>query len=435
MRTAYLASIALLTLFSAACGDTETSSGSGTTTTSSTSPGGSGGGGAGGAGGDGGGAPACDAPFVSKGPWALAIDPTRAKVRWEACATGSDHGVHFAKEGGGAEQKATATETPITLTETYKAALNPNATPDYAGTYYSQEAALEGLDPGACYTFSLDADPSRKGRFCTARPSGDDLRFLAIGDTNPGLGHTAGVLASVLPEAPEFTLHGGDIEYYDSGLETWASWFPVMQPMLSAGAFFPAIGNHESEKSTELADYALRFFGGAGFDGGETYYRFETAGVHFFSLNTQESIGQGSAQATWLEGKLAEAEQTPGFRFSIVFLHKPLLTCGDTDDNPPARAYLEPLFLAHKVPLILGAHMHGYERFELDNGLTYITTAGGGGLMGDVDKNVARDYCDKRAASAPAFHGVIFDITASKLSGKVIDESGETIDTFTKDVP
>ncbi len=430
MRSAYLASFVTLALFSAACGDADTSSSTSGTTTTTTATGGSGGGG-----GEGGGAPACVAPFLTKGPWSLAVDATHAKIRWEACASGSDPGLHFTKDGGGAEQAATSTETPITLTETYKAALNPDAPPDAAGTYYTHEAALEGLEQGACYTFSLDADPLRNGHFCTAKASGEDFRFLAIGDTNPGLGHTAGVLANVLPEKPQFTLHGGDIEYYDSGLETWASWFPVMQPMLSAGAFFPAIGNHESEKSTELADYALRFFGGAGFDGGETYYRFETGGVHFFSLNTEESIGQGSAQATWLEAKLAEVEQTPGFRFSVVFFHRPLITCGDTDGNAPARAFLEPIFLEHKVPLILGAHMHGYERFELDNGLTYITTAGGGGLMGDVDKNVARDYCDKRAASAPAFHGVIFDVTTGKLAGKVIDESGVVIDTFEKTVP
>ncbi|MFO0586020.1 MAG: metallophosphoesterase [Polyangiaceae bacterium] len=429
MRTATLAYLITLSLVLAACGDTETSSG-----TTTTSTGGSGG--TTSAGGEGGSDTlVCDAPFLTKGPWSLAIDATHAKIRWEACSPDATPGIHFQKESGGAEQSAPSTAKPITLATTYKAALNPSAAPDYAGTYYTHEAALEGLEPGACYAYSLDADATRTGRFCTARPTGQDVRFLAIGDTNPGLGHTAGVLANVLPEKPEFTLHGGDIEYYDSGLETWASWFPVMEPMLAAGAFFPAIGNHESEKSSELSDYALRFFGGAGFDGGETYYRFENAGVHFFSLNTQDAIGQGSAQSIWLEARLAEAEQTPGFRFSIVFFHRPLVTCGDTDDNPAARAYLEPIFLAHHVPIVLAAHMHGYERFEMDNGLTYVTTAGGGGLMGDVDKNVARDYCDKRAASAPAFHGVIFDVTTGKLSGKVIDEKGMIVDTFSKDVP
>lgn len=404
-----------------------------TTTTTTTGTGGEAGtGGAGGAGGEG--AFVCPAPFVSKGPWVLAVDETHAKIRWEACQEGADPDVVLTPEGGGPEQIATSTTTSITLTTTYEAPLVNNAAPDAAGTYYMHEASLSDLQVGSCYTYALAADTTRKGRFCTARPSGEPLSFLAIGDTNPGLGHTAAVLANALPENPDFTIHGGDIQYYDSGLETWASWFPVMQPLLSQGAFFPAIGNHESEKSEELAEYALRFFGGAGFDGGETFYRFQSGGVYFFSLNTEENIGQGSAQATWLEARLSQVSAEPGYRFSVVFFHKPLVTCGDTGDNPEARAYLEPIFLANKVVLVLQAHMHGYERFEL-GGLTYMTTAGGGGLMGNVDENDERAYCVDRVASAPAFHTVIFRVDAATLTGTTVDDAGVVIDTFVKDVP
>jgi hypothetical protein len=225
---------------------------------------------------------------------------------------------------------------------------------------------------------------------------------MAIGDTNPALGSTAGTLSHVLPEKPEFILHGGDIQYYESRIETWASWFPVMQPMLSQGAFFPAIGNHENEQSDELSQYALRFFGGAGFDGKDTYYRFENGGVWFFS---------------------------------IVFFHKPFLTCGDTGDNPAARTWLEPIFLQYKVLFVLQAHMHGYERFELPNGLTYITTAGGGGLLGDTDANTSRDYCVDRVASGAFYHAMIFSVGATDVSAKAIDQDGMVRDTFSKPIP
>jgi hypothetical protein len=436
MRLAYSTSVLALAfaLTHVACSgntDTTPATTSGTTTTAA---GGTGGAGAAGGTGGAGGAFACPSPFVSKGPWALAVDDTHAEIRWEACQEGADPDVVLTPEGGGPDQTASSAAMPITLKETYIAPLNGNAPPDAAGTYFMHEAALSGLSPGTCYSYVLAADPARKGRFCTARPSGDPLTFLAIGDTNPGLGHTAGVLASAIPEAPEFTIHGGDIQYYDSGLETWASWFPVMQPLLSQGAFFPAIGNHESEKSDELAAYALRFFGGAGFDGGETFYWFQNAGVHFFSLNTEEGIGQGSAQATWLEGKLAEVSALPGYRFSVVFFHKPLVTCGDTGDSPTAREYLEPIFLANKVTLVLQAHMHGYERFELGE-LTYLTTAGGGGLMGNVDENDERPYCVDRVASGPFFHSMIFRLDGTTLTGTAIGEDGAILDSFSKIVP
>ncbi|MBK8253697.1 MAG: metallophosphoesterase [Polyangiaceae bacterium] len=415
-----------------ACSDetrAPTGGGAGTTQT-----GGSGGTAGTGGVGEGGEALVCNAPYITKGPWVLGVDEANAKVRWEACDMTATGGITFSEEVGGGDQTANSTVTTITLAETHKAVLNGNAAPDYAGTYYIHEAAPTGLKPGTCYVYSLNADSSKKGRFCTQRPAGESFSFMAIGDTNPGLGHTTGVLENALPKAPEFTLHGGDIQYYDSGLETWASWFPIMQPMLSAGAFFPAIGNHESEKEEELAEYALRFFGDAGFDGGETYYRFQTGGVHFFSLNTEDSIGQGSPQGTWLESRLAQVSALPDYRFSIVFFHKPILTCGDTGDNPAARAYLEPIFLANKVVLVLQAHMHGYERFDLGD-ITYLTTAGGGGLMGNVDENTERDYCNMRVASAPAYHSMIFNIDAGNLTGTAIDEDGAVIDTFTTPVP
>ena len=115
--------------------------------------------------------------------------------------------------------------------------------------------------------------------------------------------------------------------------------------------------------------------------------------------------------------------------------HRPLVTCGDTGDDAPARAFLEPIFVANKVTLVLQAHMHGYERFEFDNGITYITAAGGGGLLGEIDENINQPYCDKRVAKAAAYHGVVFQVGTGSFSGKAIDESGAVLDTFSKNVP
>jgi hypothetical protein len=418
----------------AACGggNTNSTTTSGTTTTGTGGHGGTGG--STGSGGSGGGLP-CTPSGVSKGPWSLRVDGTSAVIRWEACRQGTSADVSYSPEAGGAAKTVKATEAPFVVDNTYVAAFLPDAPPDYAGTYYMHEAALTGLDPDTCYTYALGADANAKGRFCTARPSGAPLRFWTIGDTNPGIGpYAAGVLANILPQKPDFLIHGADIQYYDSGLETWASWFPVMEPMLAAGAFYPAVGNHEAEKPDEQQQYDIRFFGNAGFDGNEKWYRFQSAGVWFFSLDTEESIDPGSEQGGWLVSKLEDATKQPGFRFSIVYLHKPLVTCGDTGDNPDARAKLEPIFQQYNVPLVIQAHMHGYERFELGN-LTYLTSAGGGGKIGDVDANIQRDYCGQRVVSGPFRHGVVFDLSAGMLKATAIDYEGNVVDEFTKVVP
>ena len=421
----FLAPLALL----AAC-STASSATSSSTTSSTTSTGAGGAGGSSGGGGFAGGF-TCDGTGVSKGPWSLAAGATSVKIRWETCRDGVAPDVAYAPEAGGPSATAPSAETKWVLTQTYKAALAPDGPQDWAGTYYMHEADLTGLSPATCYTYQLAADATRKGRFCTARAPGDPLTFWSVGDTNPGFGpYAAGDLASVLPHGPDFTLHGGDIQYYDSGLETWASWFPVMEPMLAQGAFFPAVGNHESENPTEYADYSTRFFGGAGFDGTLNYYRFESAGVWFFSLDTEQPIGTGSPQGGWLVQELANAASQPGFRFSIVYMHRPLVTCGDTGDDPTDRAELEPIFQQYKVPLVLQAHMHGYERFEFPH-ITYVTSAGGGGAIGDVDANTSRSYCAERVASGPYRFGVLFQLGASGLTGTTISYQGDVLDTFT----
>lgn len=420
-RTCAWAATSLIACALVSCDD------GGTTTTSSSSSG------TGGAGGQKG--LVCTAPSITKGPWALHVDGTSGKIRWEACAPGTPADVTLEPEDGGAPFTVTAVESTVVLENTYPAPLDSTAPPDWAGTYYMHEATVTGLAAGKCYGYTLAADAARNGRFCTAKPSGDPLRFMVIGDTNPALGSTKRTLEHNLPEKPDFTLHGGDIQYYASTLETWALWFPIMQPMLSAGAFFPAIGNHESEKSDELSAYALRFFGGAGFDGGDTYYRFENAGVWFFSMNTELPLEPGSEQGVWLAQNLADVASKPGFRFSVIYFHKPFRTCGDTGDNESAYTFFEPLFLQYKVMFVFQAHMHGYERFELPDGMTYITSAGGGGVITNIDENIERPYCVDRVKAGKWYHAMIMDVGATSVTGKVIDDQGVVQDTFTKPIP
>lgn len=368
---------------------------------------------------------------LSKGPWVVRIDGTSAIVRWEACRPGTKGGLSFGLENGGEQKAADSKESAFEVTTTNIAALDPKAPKDEAGTYYMHEVALTGLSAGACYKYELAADSNASGRFCAARPSNTDFRFLAIGDTNPGLnGITEKLLGQILPQGFDFTVHAGDIQYYDSGLETWASWFPRMQPLLSQGAFLPSVGNHELEKPEELDEYYKRFFGNAGFDGTDEYYRFESGGVWFFSVDTELDVTLGSPQGNWLANGLAEVAAKPDFKTSVVYFHKPWITCGDKSEDTTAREQFEPIFAANGVRLVIQAHMHGYERFDY-NGRTYLTTGGGGGTLDNIDANIDRPTCAQRVVSGAFRHAVVMNVKTTQMEGTVIDEKGMTRDTFT----
>jgi acid phosphatase type 7 len=379
----------------------------------------------------------CAGSGVSKGPWTLAIDEASARIRWEACRAGVSPKLTLTPELGGAPITLDAAVTETELTGGFVPVLNPNAPPDVPGTYWLHDAHAKGLAPGSCYRYELDAESTASGRFCTARTAGEPFTFAAIGDTHPGLSSDAVLtMARVVDKGFDFSLHTGDIQYYSGAFESWASWFGSMAPWLRQGGFFPSIGNHEQEDQnpSELEEFYLRLFGGAGFDGTDRYYRFQSGGVWFFALDTESDVGAGSAQADWFATQIAGAAAQPGYRFSVVYFHKPFLTCGDKSQDDAARGHYQPLFEQHGVALVLQGHMHGYERFEL-NGVTYVTTAGGGGLMGNVDENIARPECALRQASGPWIHAMWFEVGASTLRGSAVDKNGQLLDGFEKSAP
>ncbi len=368
---------------------------------------------------------------VDKGPWSLAIDGTSAKVRWESCFEKAGV-LTFVAEGTTTKTTATATVKKTVITETNEQPLLGDA--DFAGTYYMNEVALTGLAPSTCYTYSIDVDVTATGRLCTARKPGESITFMALADTDPGLSVTPAMIAKAYEAKPDFTVHAGDVQYYSSYFETYQLWMQKMTPMLRNGGFFPAIGNHEDEKPGERVDYFDRFWGNAGFDGTADYYRFTSGGVWFFSLDTEQSVAPSSPQGIWLASQLVDAMKQPGYRFSIVFLHRPWLTCGDTGDDLPTHDAWQKAFTDAKVKLIIQGHMHGYERFDMGDH-TALTVAGGGGLLGNVDAGKTRSECASRKASGAFFHTALIKIDATTLSGTVTDDKGAVRDTFSMTVP
>jgi hypothetical protein len=368
---------------------------------------------------------------VSKGPWSLSSGHGTANVRWESCLPQAGS-LSFLPEVGGETQHALAKVRPSIVT----LEIDTRRGIDHAGTFFMNDVRLEGLAPSTCYAYRIDGDPQR-GRVCTARAPGEPLTFAAIGDTNPALGHTQALAARVYPAArPDFTLHAGDMQYYEAGLESWAFWFPAMSQVLLAGPLLPARGNHEREEPNELEEHFRRYFHDAGARGlglGDAW-SFSSGGIGFFGLDTESDFGPGSAQAAWLERMLATYAAQPGYRFSVIVMHRPFVTCGDSDDHDDARAALAPPFRQHRVALVLQGHQHGYERFEID-GTTYVTTGGGGARLQANDTNLGRAYCGRRVAAGSFFEVEVLRVVPGALEGVAIDEAGVEHDAFRKPVP
>jgi hypothetical protein len=377
---------------------------------------------------------ACPDSGVLHGPWALHFDETSVLVRWDACAPSSTD-IVVEPEAGGAPLMFSGEQTASDVRTSYS--LINGVPPDLPGVYYRTEVEVSGLAPSQCYRYTLDADSGRSGRFCTARAAGDPFRFFAVGDTNPSVGDTSGVLEHSLAEPVDFTIHLGDIQYYASVFESWHTWFPAMAPMLRAGAFQPSVGNHEYEIDFEFQDYYARLFGGAGYDSPAVeYYRFQSGGVWFFSLSTEEDLDVGSPQALWLENQIIDAAAKPGYRFGVVYFHKPMITLSEYSQDVGAREHFKPIFEQYGVKLVMQGHVHGYERF-VDGAITYVVSGGGGAALHDLFASVADRPAEAamRQAVAETYHGTLIEVDDSEIRGRAVGADGSELDSFVIPLP
>lgn len=430
MRDPWLLLLALLT--AAACGDDATPVPDGGVDAGPAPDGGP----ARDAGVDAGPPPPTDAPY--KEPWTVRPTTTGATVRWESQLPPAVVAVEIEPEAGGVPTMATGSsrETVVTLEHGRDSAIIDE--PDLPGTYSVNEVDVTGLEPATCYLYRLSGWPEIGGRFCTLHePTDHDtpIRFYVVGDTNPVLDVTARIFASQDPRQAEIVLHAGDIQYYSAVIETYQVWWRLMRPLLSAAAFMPCVGNHESELDTEFEDYYVRLFAQGAEPGDDIRYTFATGGVHVFSISTEHDLSPGSEQHAWLEDRLGRAEATEGFRFSIVLFHRPIYSVGDYRPRLDDRAALEPLLDAHRVPLVLSGHLHGYERFEVGD-VTYITSGGGGTIPDDVNALVEElpEDAALRVVAGAWSQSVLIEIVGDRITGEVIDSTGMVRDSFEKTV-
>ena len=352
-------------------------------------------------------------------------------VRWETQELPPAVEIAVRPVDGGDAQMFTGT------TETSEIAFEYNIPlvelPDLAGTYHLHSVVADGLSPATCYRYEIVGYEEHGGRFCTMHDATDHttpIDFLVLGDTSVVL-RTADLLPHVLQPPPEFVVHVGDIQYYDALLETWQLFFREMSPLLEVGGFFPTIGNHEDEREGEFEATYARYFENPSRDGTTSQYHYETGGVHFFAVNSEDDIGEYDTMFTWLASELEEAEQTDGFRCSIVYFHRPIYTLARHAPSLSLRAVLEPIITSHRVPLVLQGHNHVYERFVVGD-TTYIVSGGGGSARYDLDESAAEfpDEVALRAAGGAWHHGVRMRIEGNTIRGSVIDIDGTEQETF-----
>jgi predicted MPP superfamily phosphohydrolase len=256
------------------------------------------------------------------------------------------------------------------------------------------------------------------------------LTFIAYGDTRftqrDGVANAVArraLVARMASENPAAIFIGGDLVYEGSDLEDYdtyttetAAWSQAKIPI------FPALGNHEFEGcGKDLSPCLVNWWRAAAPSGVRSFRWYSVtlgAKVLVLVLDSDSSLKPGSEQRMWFEQQVTHAGSQ--IEFVLVVLHYPPVRDPifprAMDEKEIARYLSGHTHSLDARVVVVGSHVHNYERFRRDE-VTYLVSGGGGAkpvpvlrLFGELSK----------LHSAVNFHYIRFRLENGNLQGTMV---------------
>jgi 3',5'-cyclic AMP phosphodiesterase CpdA len=274
------------------------------------------------------------------------------------------------------------------------------------------------------------APPTPSGARPTSSPDspqviseGSSFELVTIGDFGDGSETEKEVAASVRAWAEEHSVDAllttGDNVYphgeAEDFTETWVEPYGwVEEQGLSIVA---SLGNHDVESDGGAA--VMNLLGMP-----SRWYSRLVGDAEIFVLDA--NVPQDPAQLGWLQ----QALESSSAKWKIVVFHHAAYSCSEHDGTPLVQQLWVPLFERFEVDLVLNGHDHVYQRFEPEEGPTYIVTGGGGNALYGLDE-CPDSYPPRVAGNSEEHHFVSVSGTPGALVVKAVTPSGSIIDSFT----
>jgi len=256
------------------------------------------------------------------------------------------------------------------------------------------------------------------------------LTFIAYGDTRftqrDGVANAVArraLVARIASENPASIFIGGDLVLEGSNPEDFetykaetAAWGQAKIPV------FPALGNHEFRGCEKDLSPCLENWWRAAAPSGVRTFRWYsvTLGpkILVLLLDSDSPLKPGSEQRTWFEQQITHTDSQ--MEFVIVVLHYPPVRdpiFPRAKDEKEIARYLSRH--ARRLPariVVLGSHVHNYERFRRDD-VTYLVSGGGGAkpvpvfrMFGELSK----------LETGVNFHYIRFRLESGILQGTMV---------------
>jgi hypothetical protein len=262
-----------------------------------------------------------------------------------------------------------------------------------------------------------------------ANPSAP-LTFIAYGDTrftqSDGVADAVArraLVARMASENPAAIFIGGDLVYEGSNPEDYVTYKTETAAWSQAGIpIFPALGNHEFRGCDRDSSPCLENWWRAAAPSGVRSFRWYSVTVGpkvlVLVLDSDSSLEPGSEQRSWFEQQITHAGSQMDFLF--VMLHYPPVRDPifprAKDEKEVARYLSKHAHSLHARVVVLGSHIHNYERFRRED-VTYLISGGGGAkpvrvlrLFGELSK----------LDTAVNFHYMRFRLESGDLQGTMV---------------
>jgi acid phosphatase type 7 len=210
-----------------------------------------------------------------------------------------------------------------------------------------------------------------------------DTRFTQRADVVNAVARRA-LVDRIASEKPAAILIGGDLVYqgsdpgdYQTFQSETVAWSEAKIPV------FPALGNHEFKGCAAEAPDCLEnwwnAFGDLALRGHRWYSVAIGSNLLALVLDSDSALKPGSEQRTWFEEQIAGADER--VKFILVVLHYPPVRDPffprARDEQEVARYLSRHARALRARVLVVGSHVHNYERYARD-GVTYVVSGGGG---------------------------------------------------------
>jgi hypothetical protein len=256
------------------------------------------------------------------------------------------------------------------------------------------------------------------------------LTFITYGDTRftqrEGVANVTArraLVARMAGEKPAAIFIGGDLIYegissedYDTYKSETAAWSQARIPV------FPALGNHEFRGCDQDDGPCLVNWWKAAAPAAVRSFRWYSVTVGpkilVLMLDSDSPLTPGSGQRTWFEQQMTQADSQ--IEFVLVVLHYPPVRDPifprNKDEKEVARYLSKHAASLHARVVVVGSHIHNYERFLRDD-VTYLVSGGGGAkpvpvlrMFGELSK----------LHTGVNFHFIRFHLESGRLQGTMV---------------